>query len=61
MTMTSMGRIARMGALALCAAAALATMSESAFAWRGGCWGCGRGGAFAAGAIAGAALANRGG
>jgi hypothetical protein len=55
--MTSMSKIARISALALCAAAALMTMSESALAWRGGCWGCGRGGAFAAGAIAGAALA----
>ena len=59
--MTSMGRIARIGALALCAAAALATMNDIAsargFVVHGGCWGCGRRGAFAAGAIAGAALA----
>jgi ABC-type uncharacterized transport system permease subunit len=55
--MTSMGKIARMGVLAVTAIVALSTMTESALAYRGGCWGCGRGGAFAAGAIAGAALA----
>jgi hypothetical protein len=51
MTMTR--NLARKGAVALCAVAALTMMSESAYAWRGGCWGCG---GFAAGAIAGAAL-----
>lgn len=51
---TTMGSLARTGAIAICAVAALTAMSESAFArWHGGCWGCG---AFAAGAIAGAAL-----
>ena len=51
---TTMRSLARKGAIAVCAVAALTTMSESAFArWHGGCWGCG---AFAAGAIAGAAL-----
>ena len=51
---TTMGNLARKGAIAICAVAALTTMSGSAFArWHGGCWGCG---AFAAGAIAGAAL-----
>jgi hypothetical protein len=53
--MTMMTRsLARKGVVALCAVALLAMMSESASArWRG-CWGCG---AFAAGAIAGAAIA----
>jgi hypothetical protein len=51
---TMLGTLARKGAIAICAVAALTMMSESAYAWRGGCWGCG---AFAAGAIAGAALA----
>jgi hypothetical protein len=47
-------RFARKAAIALCAIAAMVTMSGSASAhWHGGCWGCG---AFAAGAIAGAAL-----
>ena len=52
--MTSMmGRLVRTSAIALCAVAAFTLMSDSADArWRG-CWGCG---AFAAGAIAGAAL-----
>jgi len=52
---TMMGSLARKGAIALCAIAALTAMSGSASArWHGGgCWGCG---AFAAGAIAGAAL-----
>lgn len=51
---TMMGSLARKGAIAICAIAALTAMSESASArWHGGCWGCG---AFAAGAIAGAAL-----
>ena len=51
---TMMGSLARKGAIAICAIAALTAMSGSASArWHGGCWGCG---AFAAGAIAGAAL-----
>jgi len=46
---TMMGSLARKGAIAICAIAALTAMSESASArWHGGCWGCG---AFAAGAI----------
>jgi hypothetical protein len=51
-SMTMTRNLARKGAVALCAVAALTMMSESAYAWRG-CWGCG---GFAAGAIAGAAL-----
>jgi hypothetical protein len=53
MTMV-MRSLSRNGAIAICAIAALAMMSGSASARWGGCWGCG---AFAAGAIAGAALA----
>ena len=50
---STMGRSVRTGAIALGAIAALTLMSDSASArWRG-CWGCG---AFAAGAVAGAAL-----
>jgi hypothetical protein len=45
---------ARKGAIILGATLALATLTGSAEARWGGCWGCG---AFAAGAIAGAAIA----
>ena len=45
--------LARKGTIILGATLALATLSGSAEARWGGCWGCG---AFAAGAIAGAAI-----
>ena len=53
----SKGSLARKGLIVLAAAASIAAMTQTASAYvvvRGGCWGCG---AFAAGAIAGAALA----
>jgi hypothetical protein len=50
-----MGSLVRNAAIGVCAVAALTVMNDGASArWHGGgCWGCG---AFAAGAIAGAAL-----
>ena len=51
---STLRRSARTAALAIAAIAAMAALRGSASAhWHGGCWGCG---AFAAGAIAGAAL-----